>query len=203
MLRKMCCVCVCARACVRACVRVRARARARACVRACVRALSRARARVCVCVRAADMLFEGEWGARRACPSVFKIRDDVGVQGQSVREIQSQGPRFTCGVVASLTWAFCVRLPENPSRTKRWLRGEILLSRTPVSGAGRCVCVCVCVCVGGRGVGPGRAGCVGYARVSDAAIRAVLPLSDRDVSKLKQVVPVITGQQQSVDAVVL
>ena len=64
--------------------------------------------------------------------------------------------------------------------------------------------MCVCVCVrGGRGVGPGRAGCVGYAQVSDAAIRAVLPLSDRDVSKLKQVAPVIIGQQQSVDAVVL
>ena len=132
-------------------------------------------------------------GCAPGVSSVFKIRDDVGVQGQSVREIQSQGPRFMCGVVASLTRAVCVRLPENPSRTKRWLRGETLLSRTPVSGAGR---------RGGR-VGPGRAGRVGCAQVSDAAIRAVLPLSDRDVSKLKQVAPVITGQQQSVDAVVL
>ena len=40
------------------------------------------------------------------------------------------------------------------------------------------------------------------ARFSEGAMGAMLSLSDRNVSKLKQVAPVITGQQ-SVDAVVL
>ena len=41
------------------------------------------------------------------------------------------------------------------------------------------------------------------ARFSEGAMGSMLPLSDRNVSKLKQVAPVITGGQQPVDAVVL
>ena len=43
---------------------------------------------------------------------------------------------------------------------------------------------------------------IGFSAILRGAMGAMLSLSDRNVSKLKQVAPVITGQQ-SVDAVVL
>ena len=112
-------------------------------------------------------------------------------RAQRVRGIQEQSGILSAAQLLNPMCAAYARLLENHFPTQQQSRGDPHLCRVRF----------LLFLFFGAWVTPARRA-IGFSAILRGAMGAMLSLSDRNVSKLKQVAPVIAGQQ-SVDAVVL